>query len=94
VGVLFGTGAEADLKDSSTEIMWVTEGGLGLPSREYYFDADKVGLILVFGRDLALGAAASRQKGKPKGPRRVMQAFKKFAQLRSHGTCSTAMCLC
>jgi predicted metalloendopeptidase len=60
VGVLFGTGAEADLKDSSTEIMWVTEGGLGLPSREYYFDADKVSNV--FGRDLALAAAASRQK--------------------------------
>jgi putative endopeptidase len=38
---LFGFGPEADFKNSSMNIGYATQGGLGLPDRGYYFDADK-----------------------------------------------------
>jgi len=38
---LFGFGAEADFKNSSMNIAYAMQGGLGLPDRGYYFDADK-----------------------------------------------------
>jgi putative endopeptidase len=38
---LFGFGPEADFKNSSMNIAYATQGGLGLPDRGYYFDADK-----------------------------------------------------
>ena len=38
---LFGFGPEADFKDSSMNIAYAMQGGLGLPDRGYYFDADK-----------------------------------------------------
>ena len=38
---LFGFGAEADFKDSDMNIAYAMQGGLGLPDRGYYFDADK-----------------------------------------------------
>src|SRR5690606_31327304 len=38
---LFGFGPEADFKNSSMTIAYATQGGLGLPDRGYYFDADK-----------------------------------------------------
>jgi putative endopeptidase len=38
---LFGFGPEADFKDSSMNIAYATQGGLGLPDRGYYFDKDK-----------------------------------------------------
>ncbi|WP_345295707.1 M13 family metallopeptidase [Luteimonas vadosa] len=34
---LFGFGSEADFKDSSMEMAYAVQGGLGLPDREYYF---------------------------------------------------------
>jgi putative endopeptidase len=37
----FGFGPEADFKDSGMTIAFATQGGLGLPDRGYYFDADK-----------------------------------------------------
>lgn len=40
-GLLFGFGPSPDFKDSSVEIAYVAQGGLGLPDRDYYFDADK-----------------------------------------------------
>ncbi len=40
-GFLFGFGPEADFKDSSMNIAYAAQGGLGLPDRGYYFDADK-----------------------------------------------------
>lgn len=52
VGLLFGAGTEADMKDSNACIMWVTEGGLGLPNREYYFDEDKVYSLYHVGRGM------------------------------------------
>ncbi|MEB1528834.1 M13-type metalloendopeptidase [Xanthomonas campestris pv. campestris] len=38
---LFGFGAEADFKNSSMNIAYAMQAGLGLPDRGYYFDADK-----------------------------------------------------
>ncbi|KNC69417.1 hypothetical protein SARC_18072, partial [Sphaeroforma arctica JP610] len=40
IGVVFGCGAEADMKSSDECIMWVGEGALGLGNREYYYDED------------------------------------------------------
>ncbi len=40
-GSLFGFGANADFKDSNTNIAYAAQGGLGLPDKGYYFDADK-----------------------------------------------------
>jgi putative endopeptidase len=37
-GYVFGFGSDADFKDSSNTIAYATQGGLGLPDREYYFD--------------------------------------------------------
>ncbi|HVI57550.1 MAG TPA: M13-type metalloendopeptidase [Luteimonas sp.] len=39
--VLFGFGPEADFKDSSMNIAYAFQGGLGLPDKGYYFDKDK-----------------------------------------------------
>ena len=38
---LFGFGAEADFKDSSNNIAYASQGGLGLPDSTYYTDAAK-----------------------------------------------------
>jgi len=40
-GQVFGFGPEADFKNSSMEIAYATQGGLGLPDKGYYTDADK-----------------------------------------------------
>ncbi|WP_206859690.1 M13-type metalloendopeptidase [Lysobacter changpingensis] len=37
---LFGFGAEADFKDSRNNIAYASQGGLGLPDKEYYTKAD------------------------------------------------------
>ncbi|RYZ72489.1 MAG: peptidase [Lysobacteraceae bacterium] len=37
---LFGFGAEADFKDSSMNLAYASQGGLGLPDREYYLKAE------------------------------------------------------
>jgi putative endopeptidase len=39
--LVFGFGPEADFKQSDMNIAYVTQGGLGLPDRTYYVDADK-----------------------------------------------------
>src|SRR3546814_13618426 len=38
---LFGFGAEADFKDSALNMAYAMQGGLGLPDKGCYFDADK-----------------------------------------------------
>nr|WP_255783997.1 M13-type metalloendopeptidase [Lysobacter chinensis] len=38
---VFGFGPEADFKDSSMNIAYAFQGGLGLPDKSYYEDADK-----------------------------------------------------
>jgi len=40
-GFVFDFGPEADFKNSSMNIAYATQGGLGLPDRGYYFDKDK-----------------------------------------------------
>ena len=40
-GYLFGFGPEADFKNSTMNMAYASQGGLGLPERGYYFDADK-----------------------------------------------------
>ncbi len=39
-GILFGFGAEADFKDSAMNMAYASQGGLGLPDKEYYTSAD------------------------------------------------------
>ncbi|MFQ5748901.1 MAG: M13 family metallopeptidase [Planctomycetota bacterium] len=39
--VLFSIGAEADFENSDMVIAWVTQGGLGLPDRDYYTRKDE-----------------------------------------------------
>ena len=39
--LLFNFGAEADFKDSAMNIAYAAQGGLGLPDKSYYVDADK-----------------------------------------------------
>ncbi|KFN49247.1 M13 family metallopeptidase [Arenimonas composti] len=43
-GYVFGFGAEADFADSSMNIAYATQAGLGLPDKGYYFDADKAAI--------------------------------------------------
>jgi putative endopeptidase len=38
---LFGFGAEPDFNDSNMNYAYAEQGGLGLPDKSYYFDADK-----------------------------------------------------
>jgi len=37
-GFLFGFGAEADFKDSATNLAYASQGGLGLPDKAYYLE--------------------------------------------------------
>ncbi|MBA3487590.1 MAG: peptidase [Lysobacter sp.] len=39
--MLFNFGAEADFKDSAMNMAYASQGGLGLPDKTYYSDADK-----------------------------------------------------
>lgn len=46
--VLFGFGPEADFKNSSQNIAYAMQGGLGLPERGYYFDKDKADKLAAY----------------------------------------------
>ncbi len=52
-GQLFGFGPEADFKNSSMNIAYATQGGLGLPDKGYYFDADKKDKLAAYGKHVA-----------------------------------------
>lgn len=41
IGVLFGAYVSPDFEDSSRYLLYVGQGGLGLPERDYYFRADE-----------------------------------------------------
>ena len=41
----FGVGASPDLKDSAMNVAWFTEGGLGLPDRDFYFNEGNYHMI-------------------------------------------------
>jgi putative endopeptidase len=47
-GQVFGFGPEADFKNSSMTIAYAVQGGLGLPDRGYYFDADKADKLAAY----------------------------------------------
>ena len=51
--VLFGFGPEADFKDSTMNIAYANQGGLGLPDRGYYFDADKKDKLAAYEKHVA-----------------------------------------
>jgi putative endopeptidase len=63
VNVFFSFGAEADFKDAKTYMATATQGGLGLPDRDYYFRDDarskeiRSQYLEHVGRMLALAAA-------------------------------------
>ena len=46
--LLFDFGPEADFKNSSMNIAYATQGGLGLPERGYYFDKDKADKLAAY----------------------------------------------
>jgi putative endopeptidase len=52
-GQLFGFGPEADFKDSKMNIAYATQGGLGLPDKGYYFDADKKDKLAAYEQHVA-----------------------------------------
>ncbi|MGH7627006.1 MAG: M13 family metallopeptidase [Gemmatimonadaceae bacterium] len=62
--VLFGFGPEADFKNSSMNMAYATQGGLGLPDRGYYFDADKKDKLAAYEKHVATVLALS---GEPAG---------------------------
>ena len=45
-GMLFGFGVQADLKNAELNIAYATQGGLGLPDRDYYTRDDKASHLL------------------------------------------------
>ena len=51
--VLFGFGPEADFKNSSMNIAFATQGGLGLPDKGYYFDQDKRDKLAAYQQHIA-----------------------------------------
>ena len=83
--VPFGFGPEADFKDSGMTIAYVTQGGLGLPDRGYYFDADKKEKLAAYEAHiakmlelsgLAADAAASQSRDVVAFETRLAQASK------------------
>ncbi len=50
---LFGFGPNADFNDSSMNIAYVAQGGLGLPDKAYYFDADKKKDLVAYEQHIA-----------------------------------------
>jgi putative endopeptidase len=52
-GQLFGFGPEADFKDSSMTIAYASQGGLGLPDKGYYLDADKKDKLAAYEKHVA-----------------------------------------
>lgn len=51
--VLFSFGADADFKDSDMNIAYAGQGGLGLPDKSYYFDADKQDKLAAYEKHVA-----------------------------------------
>ncbi|MFL5343762.1 MAG: M13 family metallopeptidase [Hyalangium sp.] len=68
---LFAFGSQADFKDSKNELAYAAQGGLGLPDRAYYFDADKKDKLAAYEQHVAkvlelsgLPAATTAQQAK------------------------------
>ncbi|GAA5006202.1 peptidase [Lysobacter lycopersici] len=66
--VLFDFGPEADFKNSSMNIGYATQGGLGLPEKGYYFDKDKADKLAAYQAHIAkvlqLGGATAEDAAK------------------------------
>ena len=43
-GGFFDTGVEVDLMDSNAQLLWITQGGLGMGDRDYYLEASNAEL--------------------------------------------------
>ena len=52
-GMLFSFGPEADFKNSSMNIAYAIQGGIGLPDKGYYFDADKKDKLAAYRQHVA-----------------------------------------
>ncbi|MBT2745179.1 MULTISPECIES: M13-type metalloendopeptidase [unclassified Lysobacter] len=52
-GVIFDFGGEADFKNSSMNIAYATQSGLGLPDKGYYFDQDKRDKLTAYQQHIA-----------------------------------------
>ena len=52
-GTVFDFGAEGDFKNSSMNIAYATQGGLGLPDKGYYFDKDKHDKLAAYEQHIA-----------------------------------------
>lgn len=50
---VFGFGANADFADSSMNIAYAMQGGLGLPDKTYYIDADKADKLAAYQQHVA-----------------------------------------
>ena len=50
---IFGFGPSPDFKDSSLNIAYAAQGGLGLPDKAYYFDADKKDKLAAYEQHIA-----------------------------------------
>src|SRR3546814_11679112 len=61
---LFDFGPEADFKNSAMNIAYATQGGLGLPDKTYYFDADKKPIRDAYEKhkDKEIGRASGRDR--------------------------------
>ena len=67
---LFGFGPEPDFKNSTMNIAYAEQGGLGLPDRNYYFDADKKDELDAYRAHVGQGAGALRRARRPMPPSR------------------------
>ncbi len=56
---LFGFGPSPDFKDSNVNIAYAFQGGLGLPDKAYYFDADKQDKLEAYEKHVAKVLALS-----------------------------------
>ncbi len=67
-GFVFGFGPEADFKNSSMNMAYAMQGGLGLPDKTYYFDADKADKLKAYQEHVAkvleLSGVAADEAGK------------------------------
>ena len=67
-GDIFGFGPSPDFKDSSMNIAYAFQGGLGLPDRGYYFDKDKADKLAAYqahvAKVLELGGASAEDAAK------------------------------
>ncbi|WP_058834283.1 M13 family metallopeptidase [Luteimonas abyssi] len=52
-GLVFGFGPNADFADSTVNIAYASQGGLGLPDKTYYFEANHADKLAAYGQHVA-----------------------------------------